>query len=172
MSGLVYPAGLPCVLRDGYGFSPTNNITRTEMQTGRARQRIEFDNVPTFTDVNWICTEPQAQLLESWAALAVGAGWFEIPLRTPNGPAEVKTCRFIKSVEGPFLLGLGLWRYNSRVEVRDRELLDADWPIAAPEFVLESALFDITMNKTWPLDKFQVHILEVDEALNQEWPQP
>lgn len=167
-----YPEGLPCALRDGYGFSPANNITRTEMQSGRARQRIESDNVPTFTDLNWYCTDAQAQLFESWAALVVGAGWFEIRLRTPNGPEELKVARFTKAVQGPILSGASLWRYNSNVEIRDRDLIDPEWVIVAPEFVLYSALFDITINKTWPLDKFQVHILEVDEAINQEWPQP
>lgn len=142
-----YPEGLPCALHEGYGFKPVNNILRTEMQSGRARQRLEFRNVPTFVDLSWYMTDPQAQLFESWAANIVGAGWFDIPLRTPNGPEEVKTVRFTRPPEGPTLVGSKLWLFRSdSVEVRDRELVDPDWVILLPDYILHSDIFDKAVN--------------------------
>lgn len=167
-----YPQGLPCALREGYGFKPTNNILRTPMQSGRARQRIEFYNVPTFTDINWIMNEPQARLFESWAAGVVGAGWFDIPLRTPNGPMEIKAVRFTEVPEGPILIGLSSWQFRSNVEIRDRELIDPDWALILPDYILEADIFDYAMNQEWPLNQWQIYAEAFDTAINEDWPQP
>jgi hypothetical protein len=41
-----------------------------------------------------------------------------------------------------------------------------------PDFVAQQAIFDIAMNDKWPLNPWQIYILQTDQAINQEWPQP
>lgn len=145
-----YPAGLPCPLRDNYGFTPVNNIRRTPMDSGRARQRIEFRNVPTLVSLQWIFTQPQAALFEAWAAQVVGAGWFSLRLLSPLGFTDEEV-RFTETPVGGELTGKFLWRYQVRCEVRNRPLLDPGWAELLPEYILDADIFDYAMNREWPL---------------------
>jgi len=141
----VYPEGLPCPLRESYAFTPVNNIRRTPMDSGRARQRIEFRNVPTMVQLSWIMSSPQASLFEAWAAQVVGAGWFEMELLTPLG-FDTQEVRFTETPVGGELTGKFLWRYRVVCEVRTRPLLDPDWVILLPDYILYSDIFDKAIN--------------------------
>ncbi|WP_028698209.1 MULTISPECIES: hypothetical protein [Pseudomonas putida group] len=144
-----YPKGLPCALRDGYGFEPVNNILRTEMESGRARQRIMFDSVPTLVPLSWICSERQALLFEAWAAQVARAGWFLIPLKIPGGMRDVEV-RFTKTPSGPELVGVSSWRFSAQCEVRERPLLEPGWAELMPEWVLMMNIVDLAVNREWP----------------------
>lgn len=166
-----YPEGLPCPLRENYGFNPPNNIRRTPMDSGRARQRIDFRKTPDEVSLQWIFTSPQASLFTSWAAQVVGAGWFTITLLTPLG-FEQQEVRFTTTPTGGELTGKFLWRYRVVCEVRNRPLLPPGWAEILPDYILQADIFDIAMNDKWPLNPWQVYILQTDQAINQEWPTP
>lgn len=72
---------LPLPLREGYAFQAVSPLQRTEMQSGRARQRRRFTSVPTMASVAWIFDDVQAQLFEAWFedALKSGSEWFDCP---------------------------------------------------------------------------------------------
>lgn len=144
-----YPEGLPCPLRENYAFTPVNNIRRTNMDSGRARQRIEFRNVPTMVQLNWVMSEPQAQLFEAWAAQVVGAGWFTMELLTPLG-FDTQEVRFTETPVGGELTGKFLWRYKVVCEVRDRPLLEPGWVELLPDYILHSDIFDRAINWVKP----------------------
>lgn len=167
----VYPEGLPCPLREDYGFEPTNNIRRTPMDSGRARQRIEFPNAPATVRLQWIMAGPQASLFEAWAAQVVGAGWFTMTLLSPLGFDEHEV-RFTTVPVGGQLTGKFLWRYKVVCELRNRPLLPPGWAEILPDYILYADIFDYAMNQEWPLNAWQIYILETDEAINQEWPTP
>lgn len=167
----VYPEGLPCPLRESYAFTPVNNIRRTNMDSGRARQRIEFRNVPTMVQLSWIMTEVQARLFEAWTAQIVGAGWFTMELLTPLG-FNAHEVRFTETPVGGELTGKFLWKYRVVCEVRNRPLLDPGWAELLPDFVLDADIFDYAMNREWPLNAWQVYIEAMDTAINEDWPQP
>lgn len=167
----VYPEGLPCPLREDYGLEPTNNIRRTPMDSGRARQRIEFPTAPDTVRLQWIMSGPQALLFTSWAAQVVGAGWFMMPLLTPMGHNDHEV-RFTTVPVGGQLTGKALWRYRVVCELRNRPLLPPGWAELLPSFVLNPEIFDYAMNDEWPLNPWQVYILETDQAINEEWPTP
>lgn len=167
----VYPEGLPCPLRENYAFTPVNNIRRTPMDSGRARQRIEFPNVPTMVQLQWVMSETQARLFEAWAAQVAGAGWFTMTLLSPMGFTD-EEIRFTETPAGGELTGKFLWRYRVACEVRNRPLMPPEWAALLPSFVLNPEIFDYAMNDEWPLSPWQVYILETDEAINQEWPTP
>lgn len=167
----VYPEGLPCPLRENYGFTPVNNIRRTPMDSGRARQRIEFPNAPATVALQWIMTELQARLFEAWAAQVVGAGWFTMVLLSPLG-FEEQEIRFTEVPVGGELTGKFLWRYRVTCELRNRPLLDPGWAEILPDYILQADIFDYAMNREWPLNPWQVYIEAMDNAINEDWPQP
>lgn len=146
-----YPAGLPCTLRDNYGFDPVNNIRRTPMDSGRARQRVEFRNVPTMLNLQWIMTDVQARLFESWISQVVGAGWFTLQILSPLGFTDEEV-RFTETPRGGELTGKFLWRYRTTVEVRNKPLIPPGWAELLPSFVLNPEIFDYAMNREWPLE--------------------
>lgn len=166
-----YPEGLPCALRDGYDFSPVSPLLRSDMQSGRARQRRRFTSVPTMASVSWIMTDAQAQLFEAWFrdVLEDGAQWFEMPLKTPEGERSY-TARFTDIYSGPTLTGRSSWRFQAQLELRERPLIEPGWAISAPDYVLQSALFDRAMNVEWPDSHYQTYMDAFDRGINQEWP--
>lgn len=166
-----YPEGLPCPLRENYEFTPVNNMRRTPMDSGRARQRIEFRNVPTMVQLSWIMSSPQASLFEAWAAQVVGAGWFTMTLLTPLGFDEQEV-RFTETPVGGQLTGKFSWRYRVVCEVRNRPLLEPGWAEILPDYVLHADIFDYAMNREWPLNPWQLYIETFDETINEDWPKP
>lgn len=164
-----YPVGLPLAARDGYEFSPTNNIVRTDMQSGRARQRVEFKNVPDMLKLKWVLSDAQSRLFGTWARNVVGAGWFNMTILSPNG-FDVVELRFTERVNGPVLTGKFYWVWSATIEVRNMPELDGDWALILPDYILQSDIFDYAMNQEWPLNPWQTYIEQTDTALNQEWP--
>lgn len=167
----VYPDGLPCPLRESYGREPVNGIRSTPMDSGRSRQRIEFRNRPDMIQLTWIMSAPQAALFEAWAEQVVGAGWFIMELLSPMGFNDEEV-RFKTTPVGGKLEGKFLWRYQVVCESRVRPLYPPGWAEILPEYILHPEIFDYAMNDKWPLNRWQVYILETDEAINEEWPTP
>jgi len=112
-----YPVQLPCPLRSGYSITPENNIIRTQMVTGRARQRVAYTSIPSYVDLSFIFNVQEAKTFESWAKF-IGGDWFNIRLKTPTGYAAHE-CRFMEVPQGPTLDGGNLWRYKAKAETRN-----------------------------------------------------
>lgn len=167
----VYPEGLPCPLRENYAFTPVNNIRRTNMDSGRARQRIEFRNAPSTVQLQWIMSQVQAQLFEAWAAQVVGAGWFNMPILSPLG-LNTEEIRFTETPVGGELTGKFLWRYRVVCELRNRPLLAPGWAEILPDYILHADIFDYAMNREWPLNPWQIYADAMDNAINEDWPTP
>jgi hypothetical protein len=148
---IAYPEGLPSLLREGYDFTPVSPIARTQLANGRAVQRRRFSSVPTVASVSWLLSDAQAQLFEGWFEhiLLSGSLWFECPLKSPLG-IEAYQARFTDIYSGPTLVGVSHWRFTANLELFKRPLVDRDWTIYAPEYVLHSDIFDRAMNKEWP----------------------
>jgi hypothetical protein len=104
MTDIYYPHDyLPVPLYDGYGFKPVSPLSRTEMTTGRARQRRRYLSTPTQNSVKWLFkSDGQAQLFEAWfrETITDGTSWFYMVLKTPMGVEPYK-CRFVDIYEGP-----------------------------------------------------------------------
>lgn len=167
-----YPAGLPAPLQETSGFESVNNITRTELQSGRARQRVNFTSVPVYATLSWLFSKPNhAALFDSWAAQVAKAGWFRLKLYCATGLVE-HDVRFTEAVQGPQRSGPTFWRYTARVELRERPLLAPGWAEIAPDYVLMADIFDRAMNFEWPEWGMYTYRSVFDLAINQEWPQP
>lgn len=145
-----YPTGLPAPLRSGYGLQHVSPLMRTEMESGRARQRRRYTSVPTMTSVTWHFNQVQAQVFEAWFrwTLADGAEWFNCSLRTPLGLQDYE-CRFVEIYSGPELVGRNDWRVSADLEIRERQTLSDDYS-QQPELVLGQDIIDLALNAEWP----------------------
>lgn len=147
-----YPSSLPWPVRDGYETRSVQTFLRTEMVSGRARQRRRFTSVPSETAVTWIFNkDSEAAAFEIWFKESIkdGAEWFNCPLKTPVGEKHY-VCRFTSMYTGPDLVGLCAWRVTATLELWERPLIDPGWGIL-PDFVAGMDIFDIAMNREWPL---------------------
>lgn len=145
-----FPAELPLPLRDGYGMDAVNGIRSTPMDSGRSRQRIEFTRRPSEIRLNWLLTQPEAMLFQSWAEQVAGAGWFTMTLVTPLG-WDAHRIRFKATPKGGELQGRYAWRFESVCEVEWTPLLPPGWAELLPDYVLHADIFDYAMNDQWPL---------------------
>ena len=145
-----YPAGLPAPLRSGYGVNHISPLIRTELETGRARQRRRYTSVPSLASVSWLMSQAQAQLFEAWFkwTLSDGAEWFNCRLRTPLGLQDYE-CRFAEMYSGPDLVGVDRWRFSADLEIRERQVLPYDYALL-PDYVLQQSIIDRALNREWP----------------------
>lgn len=164
-----YPEGLPYPQKEGLGFTPVNPILRTELTSGRARQRKRFTSAPTVVSFTWVLNDQQAALFEAWAVQEAGADWFEMGIVTPLGK-NPHVCRFTATPNGPKRFGRVHWSYSATLEIFERPLIDPGYASVVPDYILESGIFDKAINREWPESPFQTHMDAVDRAINQEWP--
>ncbi|WP_349573144.1 hypothetical protein [Azotobacter salinestris] len=145
-----YPEGLPLPLREGYAFQAVSPMVRSDLQSGRARQRRRFTSVPTMASVSWLLSDVQARLFEAWweDALISGSQWFSCPLKTPEGLQSYEA-RFTDIYSGPNLIGRSHWRFTAELELRKRPIMAPGWGLT-PEYILGSDIFDRALNQEWP----------------------
>lgn len=167
-----YPAGLPRGLHNGRTYQTVSPLKRSELSSGRSRQRRNFTSVPTMAQISWIFSSIQAQAFEAWwrDQLLDGSQWFECPLETPVGYQDY-TARFTDIYQGPSRVGPMIWSFSAELELRERPLLDPGWG-EFPEFILDQSIFDFAMNREWPLNPWQIYADAMDTAINEDWPQP
>ncbi len=167
-----YPRGLPLPQRSNYALERVNQIRRTDMDVGRAMQRLEFEDAPVMPQLTWRFNEPQARLFVAWATQVAKSGWWTATLLTPMGFEEVKV-RFTESPKGQQLLGKFIWEYNALCEIEFEPMLPPGWAELLPDYILEADIFDYAMNREWPLyyGAFDTYASDVDLAATYYWPE-
>lgn len=145
-----YPSQLPPPEQQGYGLQHVSPLTRVDMQSGRSRQRRRFTSVPSMVSVNWLFTNAEAQLFEGWFRWTItdGADWFNGPLKTPMS-IKLYECRFTGMYQGPVAVSPKYWRITAELEIRERQTISAI-DAQFPDEIVNSNLFDRTVNKHWP----------------------
>lgn len=145
-----YPVQLPTPLRNGYDTNHISPLTRSELVSGRARQRRRYTSVPTIASVSWLFTQQQARIFETWFrwSLSDGTEWFNVTLRTPMG-LQPYECRFVEMYRGPKLIGITHWQIEADLEIRERQTYPDGWENAIP-YIEMSDIFDYAMNREMP----------------------
>lgn len=168
----VYPEGLPRGLHSGRKYQLVSPLMRTELSSGRARQRRRFTSVPEAVSVSWFFNGAQGQAFEAWwrDSLIDGSIWFECPLDHPLG-YDLYTCRFTGPYDGPTRVGPDLWGYSGELEIRERIALYVGWG-EFPEFIIDQSIIDLAINREWPLNTWQTYAYAFDQAINEDWPKP
>lgn len=149
-----YPIELPLPVQQGYALQHVSPMIRTEMQSGRARQRRTFTSVPSSVSVSWMfTTQGEAQLFEGWfrddGGAGDGANWFTMKLQTPLGLMDYE-CRFTDIYSGPQLVSFDKWQVSATLEIRERPIIAQDWAIIMPGYILMADIFDYAINREWP----------------------
>ena len=167
-----YPESLPRGLHNGRKYQLQSPLMRSDLVSGRARQRRRFTSVPEGVTVTWLFRGVQGQAFEAWwrDQLVDGSLWFECPLDHPLG-YDFYTCRFTGPYDGPSRVGPDLWSYSGELELRERIAA----PIGSgefPDYIAEQEILDIAVNKYWPLSQWQIYADAFDSAINEDWPKP
>ena len=127
MSLVSWPKQLPLPEQSGYAIQHVSPTQRTQMVSGRARQRRVYTSVPSSVAVQWFLTEQQAQLFEAFFRYAItdGADWFLLPLKTPMFTGDYE-CRFTGIYEGPTLTTFNKWTISATIEIKERNMITAN----------------------------------------------
>lgn len=154
-----WPAGLPNPQRSGHEMRPIPTFVRSELASGRARQRRQFTSVPTQGTFTWVMTSAQAMAFEAWFRDVIhdGADWFNIKRLTPEGML-VLVCRFADMYQGPAMMGRDRWRYLALLETWERPIaiLPPGWGGFTEFFTAGDccrpglSIIDLAMNREWP----------------------
>ena len=152
MTLAVWPEQLPLPEQSGYAIQHVSPLQRTEMVSGRARQRRVYTSVPSMVAVQFVCTELQAQLFEAFFRYTItdGADWFLLPLKTPMFTGNYE-CRFTGIYEGPVLIAYDKWTVSATIEIKERQTLGASW-VYAHQYLIDSSIIDVALNDLWPAD--------------------
>lgn len=149
-----YPSQLPMPVQTGYGLQHVSPFMRSDMQSGRARNRRMFTSVPSQVSVQWLFTnEWEAPLFEGWFRDDLGAkdgeNWFTMTLQTPLG-LQPYECRFIDMYRGPTLVAFNKWQISASIEIRERPIVAEYEATIMPSDIILADIFDRTMNEWWP----------------------
>lgn len=141
---------LPLAQRTGLGYQPVSPLLRTELTSGRARQRRKYTSTPTQAGVTWIFNDQQSQLFEAWFrdTLTDGVSWFNMRIRAAIGLDDY-ACRFTDIYQGPTLVALGYWQFTATLELWERPILPPGWG-DFPDFVINQSIIDLALNREWP----------------------
>ena len=150
MTLAAWPTQLPLPEQSGYAIQHVSPLKRTEMVSGRARQRRVYTSVPSNVAVQWFLTEQQAQLFEAFFRYAItdGADWFLLPLKTPMFTGNYE-CRFTGIYEGPVLIAYDKWTVSATIEIKERQTLNAGFAYV-PQYIFDSSIIDVAVNQLWP----------------------
>ena len=116
-----YPDVLPLPLLGSSTFNKQSNILRTEMNSGRARQRRRFLKTPSYMAAKWQLSSLNAALFEGFYEYDLkDSDWFLLKIPTPSGLVE-REVRFVSSpLENYRPIGSGKWQYEAKIEIKDR----------------------------------------------------
>lgn len=119
-----WPATLPVANIEGYTIKPGDPIARTEMESGAARQRRRFIDVPSEITVTWEMTNWQTAIFEGWHKWQAreGAAWFNIDLKAGMGFTP-HIARFQGQYSSAPIRRGTAWRITAKLEVRERPVL-------------------------------------------------
>ena len=122
-----YPKDLKLPLVSSHRLSQNSTLLRTDMASGRARQRKRFQSVPTTMGATWKLNKYQAQILEGFVTHGVNdaVNWFLMPVRTPEGLIEHEV-RFKQSPLESVSFNGGFWNYSANIEIKKRQVVSEE----------------------------------------------
>ncbi len=120
-----YPTFLPGPLLSGYALNQQSNLLRSELDSGQARVRRRFKNVPSIIASTWTFTAEQSAFFEEFIETTLGGGveWFEMQIKSPLG-IRTELVRFIENpMEACTTLSPTRWQYKATIELKKRNTL-------------------------------------------------
>jgi hypothetical protein len=114
-----WPSTLPVPNLSGYALKKQKAFTRTDRQTGLARQRRTSRVVPLHVNAAWRFTPSEFTIFKTWHKEAIfdGAAWFTAELNIGFG-MQTYTTRFVDDPDEKALPGMN-WEVSATLEVID-----------------------------------------------------
>ena len=139
-----YPKDLKLPLVSTHRLSQNPNLLRTEMASGRARQRKRFQSVPTTMAATWKLEADQAVIFEGFVKHGTNdaVNWFVMPIRTPQGLID-HDVRFKQSPLESCSFNGGFWSYSANIEIKERQVVSEE---ATANSLLEPNTLDEFVN--------------------------
>lgn len=112
-----WPANLPVPNLSGYSAKKAGAFSRTEMETGPARQRRKSRATPTQIKASWRFTKAEKAIFLNWYDNNIfsGAAWFTVSLDIGYGMQQM-TARFITDPDRNAIAGMS-WDVSVTLEV-------------------------------------------------------
>ncbi|HAS6050361.1 TPA: hypothetical protein I7138_20235 [Vibrio vulnificus] len=134
MTGMMYPSYLPHPHFTQSGMKQQSNRIRSEMSSGRVRQRRRFMVVPAEQKLEWRLKPEQAAAFLGWVehALMGGVRWFRLNQRTELGVIPID----IRMIDHPLENAkqkAGRFFYSVKCEIRQ-------YPIQSQEMTVDQVL--------------------------------
>ncbi len=122
----VFPTEIPKPSPRAYTLTRRPNFDRTDMDQGRARQRLRFADVPTTVRIEWELTWEQYKTFDSFVVFSVnfGASLFRMPVFV-HDQFVTYDVRFTEAPRARYA-GWNRWRVQAEVEIVEPTLTDAD----------------------------------------------
>lgn len=111
---------LPLLNINKFGYkSADNNLARTDMEAGPARQRRRFTTGPKTLEASWVLSAAQLALFETFHDVTVegGSAWFTMPVPI-GGLNSVRTVRFVEGYEVRAAAREFSYEVSAKLEVR------------------------------------------------------
>lgn len=122
---ITWPTELPQPSVD-FGNKVEPSVLRTQMDTGRFRQRQRFTRANRTIGIQWLLNDTEYALVEGLFqhTLHGGADWFTLPLNLGDGQAN-QTVRFVGGLSTSYVPHLH-WRVTATLEVENGAVWDAE----------------------------------------------
>lgn len=113
-----FPTNIPKVFMGQYSYKADNNVVRTEMESGLARQRRRSIFKTVKFNVKWIFSRSELAIFEKFYSEEIydGAGWFNIKLVNGTGESEYKARFVADSVETQTVANEHVWEVTGVLE--------------------------------------------------------
>ncbi|MFA1575563.1 hypothetical protein [Vibrio cyclitrophicus] len=141
MKGMMYPDYLPHPHFTASGIKQQSNRIRSEMTTGRTRQRRRFLVVPAEQTLEWRLPSEKAAAFLGWVehALSGGIKWFRLNQRTELGVMPVDIRMIQHPLENAKKKG-SRFVYSVKCEIRQ-------YPIQSEEMTVNQILSPHTLDE-------------------------
>lgn len=141
MTSMIYPSYLPHPHFSQSGIKQQSNRIRSEMSSGRVRQRRRFMVVPAEQTLEWKLKREQAAAFLGWVehALMGGISWFRLNQRTELGVVPID----IRMIQHPLENAkqkAGRFFYTVKCEIRQ-------YPIQSEEVTVAQVLEPYTLDQ-------------------------
>lgn len=156
MAGMIYPSYLPHPHFTQSGIKQQSNRIRSEMSSGRVRQRRRFLMVPAEQTLEWRLKPDQAAAFLGWVehALMGGINWFRLNQRTELGVVPIDIRMIKHPLENAKKKG-NQFLYSVKCEIRQ-------YPIQSEEITVGQILAPHT------LDEF-VNEMDMSRYYTESW---
>lgn len=113
----VFPTNIPKVFMGEYSYKPDDNVVRTEMEAGLARQRRRSLFRTVKFNVKWIFSRAELAIFEKFYSEEIydGVAWFTIKLVNGTGESDYKA-RFVGGVDTKTAANEHIWEVTGVLE--------------------------------------------------------